>query len=89
VSSAAQDRTPGLADVPHIDGSLVVDNAALRIASTDFGRVFTRRPRAVLWPGSITDIVRIVEYANQKRLPVVMRGRGHSRYGLALSMTVS
>jgi cytokinin dehydrogenase len=84
VLGAAQDHTPGLTDVPRIDGSLVVDNVALRAASTDLGRVVTRRPRAVLRPGSIADIVRIVEYANQKRLPVVMRGRGHSRYGLAL-----
>src|SRR5207248_2783845 len=36
-----------------------------------------------LRPRSIEDIVRIVRYANEHRLPIAMRGRGHSRYGQA------
>jgi cytokinin dehydrogenase len=44
----------------------------------------SRRPRAVLRPGTVEDVVRIVRYANARGLPIAMRGRGYSRYGLAL-----
>src|SRR5262245_2544627 len=64
-----QEPSSALGDIPQLDGSLVMDDAALRAASTDLGRVVTRRPRAVLRPGSIDDIVRIVKHANQRRLP--------------------
>jgi cytokinin dehydrogenase len=59
------------------------DNATLRAAGSDSGGMVERRPRVVLRPRSIEDIVRIVRYANEHRLPIAMRGRGHSRYGQA------
>jgi FAD/FMN-containing dehydrogenase len=72
-------------DIPALDGALVVDDAALAAASTDGGGMVSRRPRAVLRPGSVSDVARIVKYANVRGLSVVMRGRGHSRYGQALA----
>jgi FAD/FMN-containing dehydrogenase len=68
-----------LPDLPALDGSLAYSDAVLDVASTDQGRIVRRRPSAVLRPGTIDDIVRIVQYANRHRLSVVMRGRAHSR----------
>jgi FAD/FMN-containing dehydrogenase len=78
------EQLPVLRDVPTLDGSLVYDDATVGAAAMDFGRFITRRPHAVLRPGTVQDIVRIVQYANAQRMPVAMRGRAHSRYGLAL-----
>jgi FAD/FMN-containing dehydrogenase len=50
----------------------------------DLGRMDRRVPVAVLKPRSVDDIVKIVLYANEHGLKVVMRGQGHSRYGRAL-----
>ena len=51
--------------------------------SQDNGRIVRRRPLAVLRPGSVDDIVRMVRYANEHRLRVAMRGQGHSSFGQA------
>ena len=74
-----------LADLPALDGSLAYSDAALDLMARDQGGMIRRRPRAILHPGSIDDVVRIVQYANRQRLPVVMRGRAHSRYGQSLT----
>jgi cytokinin dehydrogenase len=54
------------------------------MAAMDHGGIVRRQPCAVLKPGSVRDITRIVQYANEHKLPVAMRGRGHARYGQAL-----
>jgi FAD/FMN-containing dehydrogenase len=70
--------------LPPLDGSFVTDEAALRAAARDAGGMIVRQPRGVLRPGSVDDIVKIVRYANERQIPIVMRGRGHSRYGQSL-----
>ena len=74
----------GLQQVPPLDGSLVQDEESLEMAATDQGGIVRRHPCAVLKPGSVRDITRIVQYANEQKLPVAMRGRGHAHYGQAL-----
>lgn len=82
--SWAADRTSGpLIGLPRLDGALVHDAAVIDEVSQDNGRIVRRRPLAVLRPGSIDDIVRMVRYANTHRLRVAMRGQGHSSYGQA------
>jgi cytokinin dehydrogenase len=61
----------------------VLDAAVLDEVSQDNGRIVRRRPTAVLRPGSVDDIVRMVRYANTHRLRVAMRGQGHSSFGQA------
>src|SRR5690606_49930 len=39
--------------VPHLDGQLVVEAAALAEAADDFGHMISRQPLAVLRPGSV------------------------------------
>jgi cytokinin dehydrogenase len=69
--------------VPGLDGELVTDPAALAEAADDFGHIVHRSPVAVLRPGSVRDIVRMVRYANLHRIQVAMRGQGHTTFGQA------
>lgn len=77
------DASPRGVRVPDLDGELVVDEASLAEAADDYGHIVHRRPVAVLRPGSVRDVVRLVQYANRHRLKVAMRGQGHSTFGQA------
>src|SRR5262249_40399627 len=64
-----------------LDGAFVFDAAALDPFSKDFGFYVHRKPLGVLKPGSVRDIQKVLEFANRRLVPVVMRGKGHSAYG--------
>ena len=83
-ATAAEGVPPGGIVVPDLDGELTTDPAALAAASTDWGNLVRRTPAAVLRPGSVEDIVRMVRYANDNGLQVAVRGQGHMSYGQAL-----
>jgi cytokinin dehydrogenase len=74
--------------LPPLDGALLTDDAALTAASGDYGRVITRRPMAVLKPGSVQDIATMVRFARRRGLKIAARGQGHSTYGQGLSAGV-
>jgi cytokinin dehydrogenase len=75
---------PGLAeDFPEFDGELLTDEASLTAAADDFGHFIHRRPMAVLRPGSIRDIVRLIGFARREDIHVAARGQGHSTLGQA------
>jgi len=80
---AATPSSP-LRGLPAFDGSLTYEHTSLELAATDQGGIVHRLPCAVLKPRSVEDVARIVRYAHAKRLPVAMRGRGHSAYGQTL-----
>ncbi|MFG3053349.1 FAD-binding protein [Kitasatospora sp. NPDC048239] len=77
--------------VPALDGTLVTAPATLAGYAGDFGHMVSAAPRAVLRPGSVQDIVKIVNYARCNGLKVAMNGRSgtgedlesHSSYGQA------
>ncbi|MEZ4220218.1 MAG: FAD-binding protein [Polyangiaceae bacterium] len=73
----------GGSPIPKLDGELSVDPAALAEAADDHGHIISRTPIAVLRPGSIKDIRKMVKYANQHGIKVAMRGQGHSTHGQA------
>jgi cytokinin dehydrogenase len=82
----------GLRRVPALDGTLVLP-ANPSAFTEDFGHLFTRQPRAVLTPGSVADIQKVVRYARDNRIPVAVNGQSgsgtvdrssHSHYGQAL-----
>jgi cytokinin dehydrogenase len=77
--------SPGgtLIGLPPLDGTLRLDPATLQQAADDFGHIVHRTPVAVLEPGSIEDIARIVRYARAHGLKVAMRGQGHATFGQA------
>jgi len=66
---------------PRFDGEIVTDGAALSAAADDFGHAIHRRPRAVLRPGSIRDIARLIDFARRHDIQVAARGQGHSTLG--------
>jgi len=76
------DAAQGVA-IPDLDGELVVDDESRTEAADDYGNIVHRKPIAVLRPGSVLDVVRVVRFANQHQLGVAMRGQGHSTYGQA------
>jgi FAD/FMN-containing dehydrogenase len=76
-------RSSPLGELPSLDGELRFNDADRQAAASDFGRHIHRAPIAVLRPGSVHDIVRMVAYANQHGLKIAMRGQGHCLYGQA------
>jgi hypothetical protein len=75
--------THSFINLPHLDGVLYVDDATCTNVSDDFGHLVHRYPKAVLKPGSIDDIVKIIRFARTHRLKVAARGQGHTCYGQA------
>lgn len=70
--------------VPALDGSLLRDDGHRENMATDFGAIFHRVPAAVLQPRSPEDLAKIVRFCKEGRLPIAMRGQGHSQYGRVL-----
>ena len=82
---ADADRRPAVHEVPSLDGTLRLDQA-IRIANArDQGNIVRGRPGAVLEPRSVRDIQQMVRFCRQHRIPVAMRGQGHSTYGQSLT----
>ena len=77
------DASPQAIAVPGLDGELVVDEPSRAEAADDYGNIVHRTPIAVLRPGSVGDIVKLVKFANVHGLKVAMRGQGHSTFGQA------
>ena len=84
VTSANAAGAAKLEHLPHLDGVLRTDEEALTAASGDFGLFVSRRPVAVLEPGSVQDIARVMRFANKHDLRIAVRGNGHSIYGQTL-----
>jgi cytokinin dehydrogenase len=57
---------------------------SLDAASTDFGRLVTRKPRAVDRPAMAADIAALLREASANGVKVAARGQGHSIYGRPL-----
>jgi cytokinin dehydrogenase len=73
--------------VPRLDGEL--RTTGLDDFATDFGRIVSRRPRAVLRPGSVDDIAKVIRFARHHGLKVAANGQSgsddlresHSQFG--------
>lgn len=82
VSAAEIDRASALAeDFPSFDGMLLLDDASRAAAADDFGHLVHRQPLAVLKPGSVNDVVKLVQFARRNDINVAARGQGHSTQG--------
>lgn len=68
---------------PSFDGSLLLDDASLTAAADDFGHLIHHQPIAVLKPGSVADVVKMVNFARRNQITVAARGQGHSTQGQA------
>ncbi len=84
VSAAELKQATALAeDFPAFDGVLLLDDAARAAAADDFGHFVHRQPRAVLKPGSVNDVVKLVRFARRNDINVAARGQAHSTQGQA------
>ena len=70
-------------DFPDFDGVLLLDPASRAGAADDFGHMVHRQPLAVLRPGSVDDVVKLVRFARRNDIQVAARGQGHSTQGQA------
>ena len=84
LSTASAHRGRGTR-VPRLDGELTFDASALADAADDFGNIIHRMPWAVLRPGSVRDVVRMVRFARRHRLKVATKGQSHSVFGQAMA----
>ena len=92
VTAAQAQSGGGISPVPALDGVLETYSATAANFSKDFGELVTGAPRAVLRPGSVQDISRIITWARRNRLTLAMNGQSgtdgdlesHSSYGQAL-----
>jgi len=64
-------------------GELSVDPTVRALYATD-GSLYQVEPLAVAWPKSAADVVTLVQYAAEQRLPVIPRGSGSSVTGGSL-----
>jgi len=64
-----------------LTGELHFNNAELQGAADDFGHVVHHTPVAVLRPGNVQDIAKLVQLANRQGFKVAMRGQAHSFFG--------
>jgi hypothetical protein len=80
--AATADRR--VAPIPALDGSLVFDPDVLARAADDFGHIASDAPWAVLFPGSVDDIVAMVRFAGRHRVRIAGRNAfddSHSTFG--------
>ncbi|WP_133742300.1 FAD-binding protein [Actinorugispora endophytica] len=80
VAEAAADSGP-LERVPPLDGELLVDPGSREEAADDYGHMVRHHPRAVLRPGSVSDVAVMLRYCRARGIPVAARGQGHSTNG--------
>ena len=72
-------------DVPPLDGVLLIDDASRAAVATDKGNIVQQPPCAVLRPGSVRDIQRMIRYCHRFDIKVAVRGQAHTMFGQALS----
>jgi cytokinin dehydrogenase len=72
---------PRFDPLPPLDGVVVVAEAGLVAAAGDFGHLVSRRPSAVLRPGSHGDVAAVVRFARAHGLRVGARGQAHTLFG--------
>ncbi|MEW5805099.1 MAG: FAD-binding protein [bacterium] len=66
---------------PRFDGILCTDDASLAAAADDYGHIVHKWPRAVLRPGSVDDIRKMIRFACKHKIKVAIRGSGYSVQG--------
>jgi hypothetical protein len=77
----SETQTATSVPVPDLDGHLYFDEFSRQAASTDWGKAVRNLPSAVLQPGSINDILKVVKFCKLNRIKVGVRGQAHTMYG--------
>ena len=64
---------------------VITDSEKLKEVSSDFGRIITKVPKVLVRPTSTEDVVKVIQFANQYKIPVSTRGEAHTQTGQSLS----
>jgi len=67
--------------LPALDGMVSTDPASIAPYGTDAGSIVHNSPFAVLFPGSVRDIQKMVRFCRRHRIYVACRGQGHTTFG--------
>ena len=67
--------------LPDLDGMVTTDPATVAPYGTDAGSIIHKVPVAVLFPGSVGDIQKMVRFCRRHRINVACRGQGHTTFG--------
>jgi cytokinin dehydrogenase len=78
--SRADGCSPPFDRLPSLDGVVVTDPRSLADTS-DAGGIVHGTPAAVLRPGSVDDIQKMVHFCRRYGIKVVARGQGHTTFG--------
>jgi cytokinin dehydrogenase len=70
-----------LGSVPPLDGQLLTDPASLAADAVDVGNIIHKTPVAVLRPGSVGDIEKMIRFCRRHEIKVAARGQGHTTFG--------
>jgi len=70
--------------LPSLDGVVLTDPGSLAPYSTDAGSSVHETPVAVLLPGSVSDIQKMVRFCARHGIRVAARGQGHTTFGQSL-----
>jgi FAD/FMN-containing dehydrogenase len=84
VTQAEASECGTFADAPSLDGTLHLDDATRRADSRDQGNLIERQPCAVLRPGSVEDIQKMIAFCRHHRIKVAARGQAHTTHGQGL-----
>ncbi len=68
---------------PRLDGELVTTPETLDAFGQDLGNMVHNTPIAVLYPGSVRDIQKMIRFAKRFGIEVAARGQGHATFGQA------
>jgi cytokinin dehydrogenase len=79
--SWADARSAPFDDLPPLDGVVITDPASLAADARDVGDIVHQTPVAVLRPGSVDDIQKMIRFCRRYRIKVVARGQGHTTFG--------
>jgi len=67
--------------LPDLDGMVTTDPASVAPYGTDSGSMVHNTPIAVLFPGSVRDIQKMVRFCRRHEIKVACRGQGHTTFG--------
>jgi FAD/FMN-containing dehydrogenase len=73
------------ANTPPLDGALYTDAATRQTDATDNGQMVRVVPCAVLRPGSVEDIAKMIRFCRLYGIKVATRGQAHTTFGQSLS----
>lgn len=71
--------------LPRLDGTLHIDPTTRAASSTDNGNIHQVTPRAVLRPGSTSDVAKVIRYCRPRGIKVAARGQAHTTHGQGLT----